>query len=68
MRGDLREVARPGPRDESFGRTIIEMDDLFPLDVVDARPVAAADLAMPVHMDMDTMLDHRSVLTDYPIA
>jgi Ca2+-binding RTX toxin-like protein len=68
MRGELREFARPGPRGEGVGRTMIEMDDLFPLDVVDGGPVAAADIAMPVHMYTDAMLDHRSVLTDYPIA
>jgi Ca2+-binding RTX toxin-like protein len=66
MRGDMREVARPVPRDEIVGRTMIEMDDLFPLEVVDGGPVAASDIATPIHSD--TIIDHRSVLTDYPIA
>jgi Ca2+-binding RTX toxin-like protein/Tol biopolymer transport system component len=67
MRGQVRELARPGLRDEGAGRTMIEMDDLL-LDLVDAGPLAAADIAMPILMDTDTMLDHRSVVTDYPIA
>ena len=67
MRGELRELARTGPRDEGVGRTMIEMaGDLLPLDLVDADPVAAPDIAMPIHID--TMLDHRPVLTDYPLA
>jgi hypothetical protein len=45
---------------------MIEMDDLFQLEDVDAGPLAASDIAMPI--DIDTMHDHRSVVTDYPIA
>jgi len=50
----------------SRGRTMIEMDDLMPLDLVDTGavvpmfvPDAPIDLASG---------DHRSILTDYPVS
>lgn len=66
VRTDLRELAMAGPRNEVAGRTMIDMDDLL-LDLVDAGPVASADIAMPIVMDTDTLFDHRSVLTDYAV-
>jgi hypothetical protein len=45
---------------------MIDMDDLL-LDLVDAGPVASADIAMPIVIDTDTFFDHRSVLTDYAV-
>ena len=67
VRSDLRELAMAGPRNEVAGRTMIDMDDPL-LDLVDAGPVASADVAFPVHFDTDTLLDHRSVVFDYPVA
>ena len=67
VRTDLRELAMAGPRNEVAGRTMIDMDDLL-LDLVDAGPVAPADIAFPIHFDTDTLLDHRSVVFDYPVA
>jgi hypothetical protein len=67
VRTDLRELAMAGPRNEVAGRTMIDMDDLL-LDLVDAGPVASADVAFPVHFDTDTLLDHRSGVFDYPVA
>ena len=67
VRTDLRELAMAGPRNEVAGRTMIDMDDLL-LDLVGAGPVASADVASPIHIDTDTMLDHRPVLTDYVVS
>jgi hypothetical protein len=67
VRADLRELAMAGPRNEVAGRTMIDMDDLL-LDLVGAGPVASADVASPIHIDTDTMLDHRAVVVDYPVS
>ena len=66
MRSDLSELVMAGPRNEVAGRTMIDMDDLL-LDLVDAGPLASADIAMPIVIDTDTFFDHRSVLTDYAV-
>ena len=67
VRSDLRELAMAGPRNEVAGRTMIDMDDLL-LDLVDAGPVASADIAMPIVIDTDSFFDHRPVLTDYVVS
>ena len=67
VRADLRELAMAGPRNEVAGRTMIDMDDLL-LDLVDAGPVASADIAMPIVIDTDSFFDHRPVLTDYVVS
>jgi len=65
--GDVRAELRPSLADVemSRGRTMIEIDDLLPLDLADMGQ------GMPVHLFYAPIElgdgDHRSVITDYPV-
>ena len=64
----LSDLAGLGWRAEGVERTMMDARDVSPLGLVDAGPVEPARLAMPISIDTDLFLDHRSVLTDYPLA
>jgi hypothetical protein len=64
----LCDLAGLGWRAEGVERTMMDAHDVFPLGLVDAGPVEPARLSMPKSIDTDLLIDHRSVLTDYPLA
>jgi hypothetical protein len=55
-----------GDSETAIDRTMIETDDLFPLDTVETGPVAPVIVNdAPVGLGGG---DQRSILTDYPVS
>jgi len=67
--GELRTAALlvgSGDSETSMDRTMIEMDQIFPLDTVETAPVAPV-FVNDAPVDPGTG-DQRSILTDYPVS